>query len=57
MVRAWDGPFPPQRQPLTTEISVPPDAGDATLVAIAQDGASGAVLQAMELGLGSCHNP
>jgi hypothetical protein len=57
VVRAWDGPFPPQRQPLTTEISVPPDAGDATLVAIAQDGASGAVLQTLEVALGSCHNP
>jgi hypothetical protein len=57
VVRAWDGPFSPQRQPLTTEIPVPADTGDATLVAIAQDGASGAVLQALELGLGSCHNP
>ena len=57
VVRAWDGPFSPQRQPLKTEISVPADAGDATLVAIAQDSASGAVLQALELGLGSCHNP
>jgi hypothetical protein len=57
VVRVWDGPFSLQRQPLTTEIAVPPDVGDATLVAIAQDGASGAVLQALELGLGSCHNP
>ncbi len=56
VVRAWNGPFSPQSQPLTTEISVPADAGDATLVAIAQDSASGAVLQALELGLGACHN-
>jgi len=56
VVRVWDGPFSPQREPLTTEIPVPPDAGDAVLVAIAQDAASGAVLQALELGLGSCHN-
>jgi hypothetical protein len=54
VVRAWEGPFAAQRQPLTTEISLPADAGDATLVAIAQDGASGAVLQALELGLRSC---
>jgi len=54
VVRAWHGPFAPQHQPLVTEISVPADTGDATLVAIAQDGASGAVLQALELGLGSC---
>ena len=54
VVRAWEGPFAAQHQPLTTEISVPVDSGDATLVAIAQDGASGAVLQALELGLGSC---
>jgi hypothetical protein len=57
VVRAWDGPFSPDRQPLTTEISVPADTGDATLVAITQDGASGAVLQTLELGLGSCEAP
>jgi hypothetical protein len=57
VVRAWDGPFPLQREPLATEISVPADTGDATLVAIAQDGASGAVLQALELALGSCQAP
>jgi hypothetical protein len=54
VVRAWDGPFSPQRQPLATEIPVPADTGDATLVAIAQDGSSGAVLQALELPLRSC---
>ena len=54
VVRAWDGPFSPQRQPLMTEIPVPVDAGDATLVAIAQDGKSGAVLQAVELPLAAC---
>jgi len=57
VVRAWEGPFSPQRQPLTTEISVPADTGDATLVAIAQDAASGSVLQAVELALGSCEAP
>jgi hypothetical protein len=57
VVRAWEGPFSPQRQPLTTEISVPSDTGDATLVAIAQDGSSGAVLQALELALNSCEAP
>jgi hypothetical protein len=54
VVRAWDGPFPSQRQPLATEIQVPADTGDATLVAIAQDASSGTVLQALELPLGSC---
>jgi len=54
VVRAWDGPFSLKRQPLATEIPVPAGAGDATLVAIAQDGSSGAVLQAVELSLGSC---
>jgi hypothetical protein len=57
VVRAWDGPFSSQRQPLMTEIPVPRDTGDATLVAIAQDASSGAVLQAMELALGSCEAP
>jgi hypothetical protein len=54
VVRAWGGPFSSQRQPLTTELSVPADTGDATLVAIAQDASSGAVLQALELPLSSC---
>ena len=57
VVRAWDGPFSSQRQPLTTEIPVPADTRDATLVAIAQDGSSGAVLQALELPLASCEAP
>ncbi len=57
VVRAWEGPFSPQREPMKTEVSVPMDTGDATLVAIAQDGASGAVLQALELGLASCEAP
>ena len=55
VVRAWDGPFSPEHQPLTTEIRVPAaDSADATLVAIAQDGNSGAVLQAVELPLAAC---
>ena len=57
VVRAWDGPYSSQRQPLMTEILVPADTGDATLVAIAQDGSSGAVLQTLELALGSCEAP
>ena len=57
VVRVWDGPFSTQRQPLTTELSVPADTGDATLVAIAQDASSGAVLQVLELALGSCETP
>jgi hypothetical protein len=57
VVRAWEGPFSTQRQPLTTEISVPAGTGDATLVAIAQDATSGAVLQALELALNSCDAP
>jgi hypothetical protein len=57
VVRAWDGPFSSQRQPLMTEIPVPADTGDATLVAIAQDASSGAVLQTLELPLGSCQGP
>jgi hypothetical protein len=57
VVRAWEGPFSPQTKPVTAEISVPPGNGDATLVAIAQDASSGAVLQALELGLGSCQAP
>jgi len=55
VVRAWDGPFSPEHQPLTTEIPVSAaDSADATLVAIAQDGKSGAVLQAVELPLAAC---
>lgn len=55
VVRAWDGPFSPEHQPLTTEIPVAAaDTADATLVAIAQDGKSGAVLQAVELPLAAC---
>jgi hypothetical protein len=54
VVRVWEGPFSTQHQPLTTELSVPADTGDPTLVAIAQDASSGAVLQVLELALGSC---
>jgi|SRR5882757_69532 len=54
VVRAWGGPFGPIRQPLVTELAVPAASGDATLVAIAQDGATGTVLQALELGLAAC---
>jgi hypothetical protein len=54
VVRAWGGPFDLTRQPLMTELAVPVAPGDATLVAIAQDGRSGAVLQALELGLAAC---
>ena len=58
VVRAWGGPFKPVRQPLPgaleTELAVPGAPGEATLVAIAQDGASGAVLQALELPLSAC---
>jgi len=54
VVRAWEGPFSPRGRPLQVEVAVPADPGDATLVAIAQDVATGAVLQAVELGLASC---
>ena len=54
VVRAWEGPFSARGQPLQVEIAVPADPGDATLVAIAQDAGTGAVLQAVELGLASC---
>jgi hypothetical protein len=57
VARTWDGPYAPARQPLATELTVPDAAGDATLVAIAQDGTSGAVLQALELGLAACEGP
>ena len=54
VVRAWGGPFAPAPQPLATELSVPAAPGEATLVAFAQDRASGAVLQAVELPLAAC---
>jgi hypothetical protein len=54
VVRVWAGPFKPASQPLTTELSVPAAPGETSLVAIAQDGATGAVLQAVELPLGAC---
>ena len=54
VVRAWAGPFKPGSQALTTELSVPAAAGQASLVAIAQDAVSGAVLQALELPLTAC---
>jgi hypothetical protein len=57
VVRAWGGPYGPARQPLATELTVPYAPGDAALVAIAQDGASGAVLQAVELSLAACEAP
>lgn len=54
VVRVWGGPFGPAQQPLMTELAVPAARGDATLVAIAQDARSGAVLQALELPLAAC---
>jgi hypothetical protein len=57
VVRAWGGPYGPALQPLATELTVPYAPGDAALVAIAQDGASGAVLQAVELSLAACEAP
>jgi hypothetical protein len=54
VVRAWGGPFRAASQPVQTELAVPDGSGDPALVAIAQDGASGAVLQALELPLSSC---
>ncbi len=54
VVRTWGGPFAPGQQPLATELSVPAAPGDATLVAFAQDRASGAVLQVTELALAAC---
>jgi hypothetical protein len=57
VVRAWGGPFALAAQPLTTELVVPAATGEATLVAFAQDGASGAVLQAVELPLAACEAP
>jgi hypothetical protein len=57
VVRTWSGPFAPAQQPLTTELSVPAAPGDATLVAFAQDRATGTVLQATELALAACEAP
>ncbi|HEX4585307.1 MAG TPA: DUF1223 domain-containing protein [Burkholderiaceae bacterium] len=57
VVRSWGGPYGPAGQPLATELTVPDAAGPATLVAIAQDGATGAVLQAIELPLAACEAP
>jgi hypothetical protein len=54
VVRAWAGPFKPGPQALTAELSVPVAPGDASLVAIAQDADTGAVLQAVELPLAAC---
>ncbi len=53
----WDGPFQPQGRALTAEITVPGGTGEAALVALALDGSSGAVLQAVELPLASCQAP
>jgi hypothetical protein len=57
VVRAWAGPFKPGGQALTTELSVPASPGEASLVAIAQDAGTGAVLQAVELPLAACEVP
>jgi hypothetical protein len=57
VVRTWSGPFGSAQQPLLTELTVPAAPGDATLVAIAQDGKSGAVLQTLELPLSACEAP
>jgi hypothetical protein len=62
VVRAWSGPFKPAganpaagvESTLRTELAIPRAPGDATLVAIAQDGVSGAILQAVELPLDAC---
>jgi len=54
VVRTWAGPFKAAAMPLTAELSVPAAQGDASLVAIAQDGITGAVLQAVELPLSAC---
>jgi hypothetical protein len=55
VVRAWAGPYEPDKGALKTELSVPAGAtAGATLVAIAQDAATGTILQAMELPLASC---
>jgi hypothetical protein len=54
VVRAWAGPFASAKQPLATELAVPREAGEAALVAIAQDPASGEVLQALQLELAAC---
>jgi hypothetical protein len=57
VVRTWAGPYPASTQPLTAELAVPTADGDATLVAIAQDASSGAVLQALPLDLAACSVP
>jgi hypothetical protein len=54
VVRTWAGPFKAAAKPLTAELSVAAAQGDASLVAIAQDGITGAVLQAVELPLSAC---
>lgn len=59
VVRAWAGPFKSAadkgvESALRTDLSVPRAPGDATLVAIAQDGVTGAILQAVELPLAAC---
>jgi len=54
VVRAWAGPYRPAGQPLAAELSVPAAPGDATLVAIAQDASTGALLQAVPLDLAAC---
>jgi len=54
VVRAWAGPYKPAAQPVAAELTVPAAPGSASLVAIAQDAASGAVLQAVELPLQAC---
>ena len=57
VVRTWAGPYPLSGRPLTAELAVPAAPGEATLVAIAQDGATGAVLQAVPLELAACGAP
>jgi hypothetical protein len=56
VARAWTGPFAARPAPLQTELTVPDAPGEAALVAIAQDGSSGAVLQALELPLAACQD-
>jgi len=54
VVRAWSGPFAAAPAPLQIELTVPDGSGEAALVAIVQEGSSGAVLQALELPLANC---
>jgi len=54
VVRAWSGPFAPAAAPLRTELVLAREPGEVTLVVIAQDRASGTLLQAVDLPLRDC---